>query len=222
MKAYLIESGSGKLSDFVSVHTGVRAKIGQKNIVSKVKVGETWHKGLISGSEINKYVINYDGNFLNIDSKILWSGGWDPEIVLNDKLLLRQTGDSLIAAYDNNKYYHLNNLHSIAPKDGKPETLKLVLALLNSKLFDFYYRLISLETGRTMAQTDIETIELLPIKIPQTGLNDELIGLVDEILASNGDMEITRRLQMGLDWLIYKLYGLTPEEIEMVEKRGKR
>ncbi len=216
-----IESGSGKLSDFASVHTGVRAKIGQKNIVGKVRLGETWHKGLISGSEIGKYFIKYDGNFLNIDPKILWTGGWDPKIILKDKLLLRQTGDSLIAAYDNNKYYHLNNLHSIAPKDDKSETLKLVLSLLNSKLFDFYYRLISLETGRTMAQTDIETIELLPVRIPQTGLKDELVGLVDEILASNGDKEVVRQLQMGLDWLVYKLYGLTPEEIEIVEKGGK-
>ena len=95
-----IEKDALNLGNIVSIHTGVRSKIGQKNIVSKTQRGLTWQRGLISGSEIIKYAVLYSGHFINIDPKILWSGGWDPQVILKEKLLLRQTGDSLIAAFD--------------------------------------------------------------------------------------------------------------------------
>ncbi|MBU2471170.1 MAG: restriction endonuclease subunit S, partial [Bacteroidetes bacterium] len=232
-----IESGSSKLSDLVTIHTGVRSKIGQKNIISKAKEGKSWYKGLISGSEIDKYIIRHEGNFINIDPRILWSGGWNPKIILNDKLLIRQTGDSLIAAFDDNKYYHLNNLHSVSPKDAQTKTLKFVLSLLNSKLLDFYYHLISLETGRTMAQTDIETIELLPIKIPSSDIQNKIVSLVDRILAitsrpefwqqgasaPNPEMQAkVKSLEQEIDQMVYKLYDLTEEEIKIVEGSGQQ
>jgi len=170
-----------KLGSRVSIHTGVRSKIGQKNIISKTKKGTTWKRGLISGSEIDRYSLKYEGHFLNIEPSILWSGGWDPNVVLNNKLLLRQTGDSLIATLDDTKYYHLNNLHSIAPKNNQ-YNLKYILALLNSKLLNHYYHLISIELGRAMAQTDIETIEQLPIYPATPDQQKPIIELVDKII----------------------------------------
>ena len=59
-----VEKGALKLGNIVSIHTGVRSKIGQKNIVSKTKKGLTWQKGLISGSEVIKYAVLYNGYFI--------------------------------------------------------------------------------------------------------------------------------------------------------------
>ncbi len=179
-----LERNTVSLKDIASIHTGVRSKIGQKNIISTNKEGENWHRGLISGSEIGRYNLAWDGHFLNIDPSILWSGGWDPEIVLNDKLIMRQTGDSLYVTFDDEKYYHLNNCHSIAPKD-QSYSLKYILAILNSKLMNHYYHLISLELGRALAQTDIETIELLPIKPTTVEKQKEVVDLVDDMLSLN-------------------------------------
>ena len=181
------EEGALKLNEIVSIHTGVRSKIGQKNIYAKEKRGATWKKGLISGSEIGKYSLTYDGYFLNIEPKLLWSGGWDPDVVLHDKLIMRQTGDSIYAMFDDNKYYHLNNCHSIAPKNPDYD-LKYVLAILNSKLMNHYYHLISLELGRAMAQTDIETIEQLPIKPASPKIQQQFIALADKMLELNKEL----------------------------------
>ncbi|MCG2727447.1 MAG: N-6 DNA methylase, partial [Candidatus Methanoperedenaceae archaeon] len=114
------------LKEIVSIHTGVRSKIGQKNIIDKEKKGETWKKGLISGSEIGKYHLKWDGYFINIEPSILWGGGWDPDVVLNDKLIMRQTGDSIYATFNSEKYYHLNNCHSISLKNSS-YNLKYIL-----------------------------------------------------------------------------------------------
>ncbi len=131
------EKDSIFLKEIVSIHTGVRSKIGQKNIIDKEKMGETWNKGLISGSEIGKYRLKWDGYFINIEPSILWSGGWNPEVVLKDKLIMRQTGDSIYATFDAEKYYHLNNCHSISLRNPS-YNLKYILAILNSKLMNPY------------------------------------------------------------------------------------
>jgi len=232
-----IEIGTVTADKVVSIHTGVRSKIGQKNIVSRTRRGKTWQRGLISGAEINKYLIDYEGNYINIDPPLLYSGGWDKEIISQQKLLIRQTGDSLIATFDNNGYYHLNNLHSVIIKDNR-YSLKYILAILNSKLMNHYYHLISLELGRTMAQTDIEMIEQLPIhridfdNPAEKKLHDNLVALVDRMLELNKRLvpirktpcnehdELLREIERTdkeIDNLVYNLYGLTKEERKITE-----
>ena len=226
-----------RANEIVSIHTGVRSKIGQKNVISKRQSSRTWQKGLISGEEIDRYFMDYRGNYINIDPQLLWSGGWDRKVILQPKLLMRQTGDSLVATFDDNGYYHLNNLHSIVLKD-KNYGLKYVLGVLNSKALNYYYHAISLESGRTMAQTDIETIELLPIRTidfdnpTEKKMHDDLVALVDKMLKLNKRLapirntpcndrdELLReinRTDNEIDNLVYDLYGLTEKEREIVE-----
>jgi hypothetical protein len=172
----------------VTIHVGVRSKIGQKKIVSESKKGRNWQRGLISGGQIQRYSLKYEGHFINLDPDLLWAGGWDAKIVSGKKLLLRKTGDSLITTYDNKGYYHLDNLHSIVLAN-KNFNLKYVLAILNSKLMNHYYHLISLELGRTMAQTDIETIEKLPIRKASQITQRGIAKLVDKILMLNEQLQ---------------------------------
>jgi hypothetical protein len=57
-----------------------------------------------------------------------------------------------------------------------------------------YYHLISLELGRVMAQTDIETIEQLPIRAidfanpAEKAIHDELVELVDRMITLNKEL----------------------------------
>ncbi len=238
-----VEARGIEAGELVSIHTGIRSKIGQKNIVSTRQEGPTWHKGLISGSEMNRYLMNYAGHYINIDPELLWSGGWDREIIEREKLLMRQTGDSLIAAFDDSGYYHLNNLHSIVLRDDAGHNLKYILAIFNSKLLNHYYHLISLELGRAMAQTDIETLEKLPIRRidfdnpADVARHDRVVALVEQMLRvqkehaqAEADKEDRRhdlarrieRLDAEIDALVYELYGLTEKEIEIVEEAGRR
>ncbi|MFQ5869892.1 MAG: Eco57I restriction-modification methylase domain-containing protein, partial [Candidatus Zixiibacteriota bacterium] len=148
-----MEKASTNLGETVSIHVGVRSKIGQKKIISESKKGVNWKRGLISGSQVPRYFLKYERHFINIEPKFLWSGGWDSEFISQKKILLRKTGDRLVAAYDDKGFYHLDNLHSMVLKDKK-YSLTYILAILNSKLMNKYYQLISLEAGRAMAQTD--------------------------------------------------------------------
>jgi len=220
-----IETDTQELINYMHGHTGVRSLIGQKNIVAKLSDGKTWNKGLISGSQVLKYRVSYEDDYINIDPKLLNKGGWDYDIIHNPKILLRQTGDHLTAAVDFNGYYHLNNIHTFSLINNKLDIL-FVLAVLNSHLFDFYYKAISLEAGRAMAQTDIETIESLPIREATEQQQKAFVDLVERILkiTEAGDyLEHTekqakvRDIELQIDELVYKLYDLTDEEIKIVE-----
>ncbi len=226
-----MESRSVAAGQLVGVHTGVRSRVGQKAVVSTRRDGPTWHAGLISGSEIERYAVHYAGHYINIDPGRLWAGGWDAEVVGQDKLLLRQTGDSLVAAFDGSGFYHLNNLHSVVPGAGARYDLKYILALLNSKLLNHYYHLVSLELGRALAQTDIETIDKLPIRRidfddpADVARHDRLVASVEEMLQLHtkcaGASEERRRdlvsrierLDAQIDALVCELYAVTEEEI---------
>lgn len=220
-----IEERTSELGQFMTGRTGVRALIGQKNIISKEKKSKTWQKGLISGGQIRKYKISYEEDYINIDPKLLNKGGWDYDVIHNPKLLLRQTGDSLTAAIDYDGLYHLNNIHSFAPNTKELDIL-YVMALINSKMFDFYYKSISLEAKRAMAQTDIETLESLPIKLINEEKQNPFVDIVKSILkvtdAKNYSEDSKKQAEVReymkrLDRIIYKLYELVPDEIEMIE-----
>ncbi|MDI6718051.1 MAG: TaqI-like C-terminal specificity domain-containing protein [Methanomicrobiales archaeon] len=216
-----IERGSVPLSGIVSIHTGVRSRIGQRSIVAAEKRGETWRPGLVSGSEIGRYRLRYSGHFLNIDPALLWSGGWDPAVVSREKLLVRQTGDALHAAYDPDGYYHLNNCHAIVLKGGG-YLLKYILAILNSRMMNRYYQLVSLERGRAFAQVDMDMLGELPIHPAPLPVQREIAALADRAIASlkEGDGRASPEAQAVLDEVdraVCRLYDLTDEQIRLVE-----
>lgn len=217
-----IENDSIELGSIYTGRTGVRSKIGQKNIISNEKKTDKYQKGIVSGGQIKRYSISYDGDYINIDPLILNSGGWDYNVINNPKILIRQTGDELIASIDKENYYHLNNVHSFSPNPNIEVELEYILGILNSKLMNYFYRNTTLEVGRPMAQTDIETLESLPIKIKKD--RSEITNLVNKILTLkkqnvNAD---TKNLEAQIDQLVYKLYDLTPEEIEIIENSSKK
>ena len=80
-----------------------------------------------------------------------------------------------------------------------------------------------------MAQTDIETVETLPIRICSTQQQAKFTELVDTLHSLNSDINANsnergnkshrEECQQALDLLVYDLYELTPEEVALVEGR---
>ncbi len=92
--------------------------------------------------------------------------------------------------------------------------LRLILGLMNSSLMDFIFR-------HTNSNTQVSAGELneLPFPNRQEALEPRIIHLVDRILAAKrADVHAdTRELEREIDELVYGLYGLTAEEIGVVE-----
>ncbi len=161
-KVEKLEKAEYRIKDVMSFSSGIIGKEGKDNIISMNKKNNDWYPGLHSSSEINRYMINYKDGYISFEIDKLKSG-FKKAKYFESKIFLRQTGDSLIAAYDDNNLLCLNNLH-VGNLINENFNILYILAILNSKLINEYYKLISLETGRALAQLDIETIEEIPIK----------------------------------------------------------
>ena len=219
-----IDASSKILRQFASGHTGIRSVSRQNDIISDMCKGDTWQKGLISGSQICRYGLEYQGHWLNIDAAALYKGGWKQEIIQQRKILVRQTGYTITACIDESGLYHLNNIHSFIIENNQVN-LDYLLFILNSRLISFYYHVVTMEYGRSMAQTDIETLELLPIRV-HAAINEQAPELVKAMqdcvqCSMTGDEKAknkTNVLDEYFNQLVYRIYELTEDEIAYVER----
>ncbi len=175
----------------------------------------------ISGKELKKYYIN---DFYYIQES-LKGVDYKREAFNKDRIFIKRiatrpggtfvTQDKDVLAF--------NTVYSIfGIKDYNP---KLILAILNSELMNFYYEYTYNLGMKLTTQITIEYLKELPIiKDPDEKISKNIIKLVDEMLKLNKTSESREKnktkieaVDYEIDQEVYKLYNLTPEEIKVVE-----
>jgi adenine-specific DNA-methyltransferase len=186
---------------------------------SNKEVDETY-KRVLRGSDINKYILSWNSKVWIKYGDNLAAPRYSANFFDDEKIVVRQTSDKLIASIDKEKFVCLKNLHVITKlKEGKKISLKFLLGLINSKLLDFYYTLLNPEKGEALAEVKKENLSRLPINIENTKLQKDIIELVDKVLSIKQKDTIaeTTDLEAQIDQLVYQLYNLTVEEIKIIE-----
>ena len=97
------------------------------------------------------------------------------------------------------------------------ENLLLFLGIINSKVFNFYFNYFSFTNHLTVKE--LENIPIPEINSKNKNLEDKIINLVDRIIEGKKSGIDMRELEEEVDRLVYKLYGLTEEEINIIENR---
>ncbi|GAB4131946.1 MAG: hypothetical protein Fur0027_19340 [Raineya sp.] len=105
--------------------------------------------------------------------------------------------------------------------------LKLINALLNSKISQWYIRKLSSnlgEKGMSLTKESVKEIPLPPITPANQSIVTQIELLVDKILAVNASASSashpdadTHAWEREIDRLVYRLYELTEEEIKIIE-----
>ena len=135
------------------------------------------------------------------------------------KIVTRQTADSIIGTLDNKNYYTKNSVHSTLIKSQFQFSLdiKYVLALLNSKLINWVYQYEANEAGRLFPQVKIDRLRKLPFEYSH--IQQPIITFLNQILEAKqaNPQADTSALEAQIDQLVYELYGLTQEEIDIIE-----
>ena len=106
--------------------------------------------------------------------------------------------------------------------DVKQYNYKFLLGYFNSKLFDYVYK--TMFGGNSMlGSIQVQAPQIRKSLIPKPSLlvkQQPIIDVVEEILQEkriNPNTDTTA-LEQQIDQLVYQLYNLTPEEIEIIEK----
>jgi len=121
-------------------------------------------------------------------------------------------------AYDNEQYFNDGgDIRAIVINNSK-FSIKYVLAILNSRLLDWFYGFIGKPKGRVREYFNAP-LSLIPIKKIPTIEQQPFIILVDQILSlkQKDPQADTSALERQIDVMVYKLYGLTYEEVKIVD-----
>jgi len=194
------------------------------------------YRPLLRGADFYRYVMYWSGD------RWIGYGEWLAEprpsarFDAPEKLVVRQTSDHLVAAYDNQQFLAMNNCHVLVPIGDNPD-IKYVLGIFNSKLMNHYYQLLNPEGGEALAEVKATNLKRLPIRRIDVSDSDDqkvherLVELVDAILSLHKDLQATKTdheksliqrqidaTDKQIDQLVYDLYGLTDEEIHIVEE----
>lgn len=177
---------------------------------------------LLRGKDIEKYVTKWDGTRWIKYGKNLAAPRKIQNYNAHQKIVIRQTGDSLIATLDDAQFYCLKNMHTINLKDGKYD-LRYILGLINSRLLNYYFQMLNPEQGETLAEVKKENVAKLPIFLASKEQQLPIICLVDQILhTKRGNRGFdTTLLEDQVDRLVYELYGLEESEITSLESQSK-
>lgn len=182
---------------------------------------------LISGANITPYAIS------DAVSEWLNYGPWlgaprDRRFFTEERIIVRQIASGrpprIFAGYTTKALYHSQIGFAILAKRKAEVSLKVLLALLNSKLLNYYHERRFLDREKiTFQKVLIANVRKFPLPVPSPKASTEISHLIDEILHLR-EMDFssdTRTLEHEIDQQIYTLYGLTPEDIAFVEGTAK-
>src|SRR5690554_302467 len=191
----------------------------EKPFVQAFKKDETF-RPLLRGSLINKYVITWNDDYYISFGDWLAEPRYSASYDAPEKIIIRQTGSSLIATIDNQQFVVRDNLYTII-STNKEYSEYIILACLNSKLLNWYYQnIVNNEVGEALAQVKRGHLATLPIPKINSSVFSTIESLIKEVLNLKQDNNSadTESLESKIDLLVYQLYDLTEEEIKIIEK----
>jgi type I restriction-modification system DNA methylase subunit len=224
-------SGNTKLGDVCKIAAGVSPyEVGKgsppqtRQMLNERVYDATYKKSslyrpLLRGRDIVKYMIRWDGSRWIKYGDNLASPRKLENFDAKRKIVIRQTGDSLIAALDDSQFICMKNMHTINAGDSQCD-LRYILGLINSALLNYFFQSMNPERGETLAEVKKEHVEKLPIMNVPAKQQAAIIGKVDEIMAlkKKDTAANTNELEREIDFLVYEVFNLTPAEIELVER----
>jgi len=156
------------------------------------------------------------------------------------KILVPDIAISSSFAFDESGEFAFTSGYGITLKEDANFSPKYILGLLNSKLLDFYSKKISTVMRGGYIRFFSQYIEQLPIRTinfsdpADKARHDKMVSLVTQMLDLNKRLQdasldhektlLQRQIEAtdaAIDKLVYELYGLTDEEIAVVEGNEK-
>jgi type I restriction-modification system DNA methylase subunit len=227
-----------ELSQIASFSLGIKTSDNDKFIFNRKQ--KEVDKPVLRGRDIYNYRIEPNGLWLRyIPDEIKKLHGARPRdpnsFFRQEKIVLREISkQEIIAAYDTESYLVLDTANVIFTEEGNPYSLKYLLAILNSKLINWWYgsqfKGLHVKLNQ-LALIPVHTIDFENAKSKTA--HDEIVKLVENMLVLQKERQAVRpednldharnldrrikEVDSEIDKRVFKLYGLSEEEIKIVE-----
>ena len=218
-----MESNTIRLGDIYNVYVGIVAN-GIKKFLSEFQENNNYKKYL-QGKHLEHYSIKKTSLFINFDKDKLHSNTDETVYEKETKILLRKTGNVLIATIDKEQYYTDQSIYNLYQQIGNNYSDYVLVAILNSKLMNYYYNKKLITNADVFPY--IKGVHIKSFPIPNKQINSLLDETIENKVKELIDYKQNRNsikvnsLEHEIDQLVYQLYGLTDEEIAIVEGKNK-
>ena len=198
------------------------------------------YKKLLSGGDITRYNVTWG------EKEYISYGNWlgaarEKRFFTQPRILIRQiiSGNParIFAAYTNQELYNTQSVFNLVLKPNVEVDIKFFLAIINSKLINFYHANKYLDQSKNLFQKIlIQNCKQFPIPVidstnkQQKAIHDKVVKYVESIETlqqnintnknPNQAEQLQSRLQAEenrLDYLMYEIYGLTQLEIKTIK-----
>ncbi len=205
----------------------------KESFLSNKKLDNNYQR-VLDGKDINSYATNWNEKFVRY-------GNWlhrkrDKKYFLNPKIMIRQIGAVPVATFDDQNFYTLNTIYNlISISEYSP---KFFLGVINSKFGKWFWRLKNSDFKSLFPKIKKTQIESIPICLinfsnpTEKAQHDKMVSLVEQMLALHKSFaaakspqekeRLARQIEVtdrAIDALVYELYGLSEEEIRIVEEK---
>jgi type I restriction-modification system DNA methylase subunit len=209
-----------RLSDLVTLYG--------KDEGNKIKENRLWHSPTktneyfiqeIYGRDITKYSYRATGDYVKYGTHVACYV--DPIFFTSNRLLVREiTNPSIIACLVSQEYINDPQLIPIISKTDNNQDLQYLWAILNSKLATFYHFNHSPKaTKGAFPKILVQDIKEFPLPAVTESQKQTIIELVDKVLSEKKEnpQANTGDLENDIDKQVYNLYGLTFDEVLIVD-----
>jgi hypothetical protein len=229
----IIEENSSELKEIADVKAGLQAyEVGKATPIctkemkdnriyhSMKKLDKTYYQYL-QGVDVCRYSLNWSGEYLKYGNNLAAPRKFN--LYSTPRILVRQIPSK--PPYCINACYTdeilLNDRNSMNIVNIKYNPLFL-LGMLNSLLVSFWFvhKLGKMQRG-LFPQFKINELASFPIPKISKNQQQPIITLVEEILAAKkqNPQADTAKQEQEIDLLVYKLYGLTYDEVKIVDPK---
>lgn len=194
------------------------------------------YKPVLDGREIGRYQTNWAGMYLKYDIRTIHSCKREDIFLSEEKIFFRRVSSSLIGTIDVDKFYALNTLVVLNKKEAIKESLKFILGLFNSQVYNFYYRKFLKSSKKVFSEIQARQIGQLPFPSIVTkgdwDKHDRIVKNVELLLRLNIELknnkstsQIEQRIEHSEDdinQMVYELFQLTKDEITSIERANEQ
>ena len=180
---------------------------------------------VLGRGEVRRHVLAWAGGWIDLSPAAIdrAGGGYAnlgrPQWHRRPKILVRRTGDHLVAALDEQGLHASNNLFLVLPREpAGDEALRAMVAVLNSQLLTWCFRALVPRVGRLFAELKIQHLAALPHP-PREVLaarRAELDRLARARAAAAPGSPEASDLDRAIDGEVESMYGLDDAERALV------
>lgn len=214
------------LKEICDIHVGMMVKNKDEKF-SNEPIGTP----IVVGKDLGRFLLKTKKYFIPEKVEIFGGTKNPKKHSEHPKLFVRKTGNTIICSLDNEGVYAEQSVYLVLQRN-KNFDLKFLCACLNSKLISFYFQneLITNPSAYPYIQHyDLESVPIINIDEKKQKILSQLADKISDLIikqqkTSENSNEWQRlkeeiaRTDQKIDQEVYKLYGLTDEEIKIIEK----